>query len=227
MDEVDLWKTEYAKLILRSLRIKGVRLCSFDQCRLGAETTKPTKFAYFNVDLAGLDGFRCDHPVQDFTKSDGTKYRARHESLVQRWRTNDKGQRERASKALGEYPARPNEALSAAMAYVDTPRVKKFRELRDDPLPRKDFHTADLDVGIKTDRDLENEKAIGGMRNPMLALDKLPKSKEIGKAVATFLKDAALHPSVQGAVDDMTFRWHLASPARGMSKARTTHPGLP
>ena len=56
---------------------------------------------------------------------------------------------------------------------------------------------------MKTDRDRENELAIGGMRNPKKALSRLPKSLVTGRAVAIFLRDAALHPSVQGTVDDL------------------------
>lgn len=105
------------------------------KCRFGGETTKPTKFANYKLDFSELDGLRCNHEVKEFTKEDGTKYKAKHESLVQRWRTNEQGQRERASKALGEYPAKLNAAISAAMANVDTQRARKFRELHSDPLP--------------------------------------------------------------------------------------------
>ena len=56
---------------------------------------------------------------------------------------------------------------------------------------------------MRTDRDLENDQAIGGMRNPKTSLKTLPKSVEIGKAISIFLRDAAMHPSVQGTVDDL------------------------
>ena len=77
-DKIDLWKTEYAKMVLR---LKGVHLCSLDQCTMGAETTKPTNFAYCRLDLSNLHGKRCDHPIREFKREDGKVYKARHESL--------------------------------------------------------------------------------------------------------------------------------------------------
>lgn len=67
---------------------------------------------------------------------------------------------------------------------------------------------------MRTDRDLENDQAIGGMRNPKTSLKRLPKSAEIGKAISIFLRDAAMHPSVQGTVDDLMD----ARPSEGIAK---------
>ena len=67
---------------------------------------------------------------------------------------------------------------------------------------------------MRTDRDLENDQAIGGMRNPKTSLERLPKSAEIGKAISIFLRDAAMHPSVQGTVDDLMD----ARPSEGIAK---------
>ena len=72
--------------------------------------------------------------VREFKRPDGSTYRARHESLVGRWRVNDKGERERASKALGEYPPQLNAKLAGAMSAGRTTRLDKLRALHSDPL---------------------------------------------------------------------------------------------
>lgn len=116
------------------LRRDEVHLAALDQCVFGAETTKPTIFAYANMDLSTIDDKRCSHEVREFKRADGTTYRARHESLVGRWRTNERGERERASKALGEYPPPLNAKLASAMVAGSSTRAAKLRELHSDPL---------------------------------------------------------------------------------------------
>ena len=130
-DKVDMWKTPMAADILRR---DEVHLAALDQCVFGAETTKPTIFAYANMDLSTIDDKRCSHEVREFKRADGTTYRARHESLVGRWRTNERGERERASKALGEYPPPLNAKLASAMVAGPSARAAKLRELHSDPL---------------------------------------------------------------------------------------------
>ena len=121
-DKVDMWKTSLAKAVTDKATVFTV---GFDQCRLGAETTKPTKFATFLVDLLDIDGLRCNHEKKEYRDSKGKPYKAAHQSLVQRWRETETG-RERASKALGEYPAPLNEKLASGMAKVGTVRTKKI-----------------------------------------------------------------------------------------------------
>ena len=121
-DKVDLWKTNMAKKITDKPTVFTVGL---DQCRMGAETRKPTKFATFLVDLLEIDNIRCNHEKKEYRDNQGKPYFAAHQSLVQRWRQTEGG-RERASKALGEYPANVNERLASGMAKVGTTRTKRL-----------------------------------------------------------------------------------------------------
>ena len=86
----------------------------FDQCRTGLETVKPTRLLVKGLDLPELQGLRCNHEPQEFTRPDGSKYKAAHQSTVQRWITNDKGERERASKSQGEYTSQLSEVIARA-----------------------------------------------------------------------------------------------------------------
>lgn len=130
-DKVHMWSTPMAQAILDK---DHVYMAALDQCVFGAETTKPTIFAFGHLNLSGIDDKRCDHKIQEFKRPDGSTYKARHESLVGRWRVNEKGERERASKALGEYPPQLNSKLAGAMSAGRTTRLDKLRELHSDPL---------------------------------------------------------------------------------------------
>ena len=130
-DRVHMWSTPMAQAILDK---DHVYMAALDQCVFGAETTKPTIFAHGHMNLSGIDDKRCEHEVREFKRPDGSTYRARHESLVGRWRVNDKGERERASKALGEYPPQLNAKLAGAMSAGRTTRLDKLRALHSDPL---------------------------------------------------------------------------------------------
>ena len=124
-DKLDIWKTSYFKNIL------GHALCmktKFDQCTVGAETTKPTMLVSDDIVFDVLKDKGCRHPVQTWTKPDGSTYQAPHESLVQRWRVGASGQKERASKALGEYPPELNRIVAEAMSALDHPRVESLRK---------------------------------------------------------------------------------------------------
>ena len=80
-----LWKIPPAIKWLDDHLIKTIH---FDQCRFGAETTKPTTLASYLLDLSEANDLRCDHSVQEFISHNGKTYRAKHESLVQRWRVS-------------------------------------------------------------------------------------------------------------------------------------------
>ena len=121
-EKVDLWKTPLAKRVTDKATVFTVCL---DQCRFGAETAKPTKFATFLVDLLDIDGLTCDHEKKEYKDHKGNTYRSAHQSLVQRWRQTETG-RERAPKALGEYPARLNERLASGMSKVGALRTKRL-----------------------------------------------------------------------------------------------------
>ena len=119
-DKLDLWKTTPLKFLVREF---NVWITEFDPCRFGAEVRKPTKLMSFHMNFWGIGDLRCNHPVQQWTRTDGSTYKAPHESLVQRWRTNDEGKKERASKALAEYPPQLNYALAQATVSVSMSRA--------------------------------------------------------------------------------------------------------
>ena len=119
-EKLDIWKTSYFKNILNhGLCMK----CKFDQCTVGAGTTKPTMLVSDDITFDGLKNKRCNHPMKTWSKPDGSTYNAPHESLVQRWRVGASGQKERASKALGEYPPELNRIIAESMSALDHPRV--------------------------------------------------------------------------------------------------------
>ena len=130
--KLDFWKTKWGIGIEKhALVLKA----AFDQCMFDAEVTKPTKLAHFDMDLTELRGIRCTHQNRTWTKPDGSEYKAKHESLVQRWRTNEGGNKERASKALGAYPPRLCKIIAEAMMGADQPRAKRLREMKAEELP--------------------------------------------------------------------------------------------
>ena len=113
----------------------GVRMCRFDQCRFGLESTKPTAMAFERVDLSTLDGLRCNHEKRQWTSPSGKTYEAAHESAVQRWRVNPEGVRERASVALGEYTEELSKALAGAAHATQRGSAWLESELRTTQLP--------------------------------------------------------------------------------------------
>ena len=86
----------------------------FDQCRTGLETRKPTRLVTKKIDLSELHNQRCNHEPKEYTRPDGSKYRSAHESTVQRWKLNEDGTRERASKSQGQYTAEFSSAIARA-----------------------------------------------------------------------------------------------------------------
>ena len=86
----------------------------FDQCRLGLETTKPTRLASKGIDLSDLHGLRCNHPVREHTRPDGSKVKSAHLSTVQRWVQGEDGHMERASKSQGQYTSELSEVIARA-----------------------------------------------------------------------------------------------------------------
>lgn len=123
-EKLDMWKTSWFKEMTGHALVEKAL---FDQCQFGAETTKPTRIQTDSLPLGQIKGRRCNHPPREWTRPNGETYVSPHESLVQRWRTV-RGEKERASKALGEYPPALNKALAEAMEKADLPRVMKHRE---------------------------------------------------------------------------------------------------
>ena len=60
MTRVHMWSTPMAQTILDKDR---VYMAALDQCVFGAETTKPTIFAFGHLNLSGIDDKRCDHKI--------------------------------------------------------------------------------------------------------------------------------------------------------------------
>lgn len=106
-----LWKMPAIEDLINRKADSDIR---FDQCMTGLSTTKPTRFVLKGINLSELQGLRCDHKLKEFQRNDGSKYKAAHQSTVQRWITNEKGERERASKSQGEYTPQLSEAIARA-----------------------------------------------------------------------------------------------------------------
>ena len=98
----------------------GVSTINFDQCKLGAETAKPTRLLVWGVDLSGMHEVRCDHSHRCWAWSDAQGRPRRswgpHPPLVGRKRGNG----EYATRAAAAYPAKLNERLveAALAAYA-------------------------------------------------------------------------------------------------------------
>ena len=111
-EKLDIWKTSWFKRLVGSALTDKAK---FDQCTFGAETVKPTILLSEYLEFGHIANRRCEHEKKEWKRPDGATYRAAHESLVQRWREGTSGKRERASKALGEYPPALNKAIADAM----------------------------------------------------------------------------------------------------------------
>ena len=96
-------------------REQGVATVNFDQCCLGAETTKPTRLLASGLDLSGLAGQRCNHTAQCWAWVDlqGRPRRSwgPHPPLVGRKRSDGQF----ATRAAAAYPADMNRALVQAV----------------------------------------------------------------------------------------------------------------
>ena len=204
--KLDIWKTSWMKYLTRPSRIFKV---DFDQCRYGAETTKPTRLVSFKLNFLDMANLRCNHPMREWTKSDGSKYKAAHESLVQRWRTDDAGNKQRASKALAEYTPRLNARIAEAMLETENPRIDRLREVvnKQDKWPggprNVDFFGPTLDDRALRARDIQDKLAIGGMRKPFTSASMVPKSMVMGKCVYDLLANAASWKPVSELVDSL------------------------
>ena len=101
--------------------LPGVQTVNFDQCTIGAETTKPTRVLYFKVPLDSLHK-RCQHPkrwweYQDFSGKSQRRWGA-HPPLARRVREDGTP----ATAAAAVYPGELNRALAGALALaVGTP----------------------------------------------------------------------------------------------------------
>ena len=103
--------------------LPGVQTVNFDQCTIGAETTKPTRVLYFKVPLDTLHK-RCPHPkkwweYKDFSGKPQRRWGA-HPPLARRVREDGTP----ATAAAAVYPGELNRALAEALAQaVGAPAV--------------------------------------------------------------------------------------------------------
>ena len=102
----------------------GVHTIDFDQCRLGAETAKPTRLLAWGVDLSAIHKQRCDHPYRCWAWADlegrPRRHWGPHPPLAGRRRSNG----DFATKAAAAYPTDFNKFLvDAALAPAEGPRA--------------------------------------------------------------------------------------------------------
>ena len=161
-----------------------VKDTNFDQCRFGGENAKPTRLLHYKVDYTSLEEVRCNHPKQEFTDAKGNKYKAAHERVAQRKRTTSEGKEEFASKALGQYPAILCKELAKCIAETNSTRAKRARESRKE-VPAWPSYKGPGDQ--PREKEVEEEAALGGMRNPKRSCEKLPEAKSTGEFVRDLL----------------------------------------
>ncbi|CAJ1428913.1 unnamed protein product [Effrenium voratum] len=124
-EKLDIWKTSWLQPLLKNAL---VTTANFDQCRFGAEVTRPTKLAEYGHDFMDVMGLRCNHSSsREWTRPDGSKYYAKHDSFGQSWRETSAGKRQRVSQTLAEYPAELNKRIAKGMLATDGHRVAKLR----------------------------------------------------------------------------------------------------
>ena len=109
-----MWLFEEIKALQKDY---GAKVVDFDQCRWGSETTKPTRVLYHNC-FAELLERTCNHPKREWVDRRGYTYWASHERPVQRFRENG----ERATKALGAWPAPLNQAFAMLVHHSSARR---------------------------------------------------------------------------------------------------------
>ena len=95
--------------------LPGVQVVNFDQCTVGAETTKPTRVLYYKVPLSSLQK-RCHHPKQwwEFKDWRGKSQRCwgAHPPLARRAREDGTP----AAAAAAVYPAELNRIIANALS---------------------------------------------------------------------------------------------------------------
>eukprot|EP00435_Cladocopium_sp_Y103_P054492 s1011_g17.t1 len=131
-DKPSLWHMPNIAALFDGYSDQDIR---FDQCRLGLETTKPTRLMLSRLNLSHLNNLRCNHPVQTYQRPDGSTGRGPHVPTVQRWVTNEEGKQERASKSQGQYTSELSEAIAAAFHATQAGADWLKAELREEEVP--------------------------------------------------------------------------------------------
>ena len=102
-------------------RSTSAKLASFDQCRFGAETTKPTAILYHRGGFCLLRE-RCNHPRRRWEMPDGVTHRGPHPRLWGRKTATG----EWATKGAAEYPPALCSALARSIAVLQPPSPQGF-----------------------------------------------------------------------------------------------------
>ena len=92
------------------LKQRGAKTVEFDQCRYGADTTKPTQLLYFKARFDRMAA-KCNHPVVTW-QHEGKEVRAPHRPCVGTKTSNG----EFATSALAAYPRELNQVLAYRIA---------------------------------------------------------------------------------------------------------------
>ena len=125
----------YMEEITAVTRVRGVEQVNFDQCRFGADATKPTRIIGFKVNFKSLQSLRCDHPICEWVDRSGKTYKASHERVAGRFRVKEDGTKEFASKALAHYKPALCKVLAEIIVKVDRERAKTAASLAAEHIP--------------------------------------------------------------------------------------------
>ena len=168
---------------------QGAADCNFDQCRFGCEATKPTRILAYKLNLRDIKDKRCNHPQKYFKDEEGKPYHASHRRVAGRKVKKESGETQWASKELAAYAPQLCEALAKAIVQVYTQRSRRAlaQAMEKETWPALRYSGPGQ---VKTARILEEAEAIGGMRNPSKARDKLPESQVLGEIISEFLDTA-------------------------------------
>ncbi len=184
----------------------SVKIVNFDQCTLGAETSKPTRILYSGIELSHIS-HRCTHPSQEWVYKDwGGKTKVKwgaHPPLFGRRRESG----EPATKAASAYPYALNKAIVRAIIWA-TPAVApstRPQQSRLTPTVNRDPFLKGLpDLSKKQRREVDNNTALGGMRNPHGSVRRIQNATQAGHLLSTLLRECVtLQPRLLQPVHDV------------------------
>ena len=168
------------KLFRRLALLPGVRLVQIDQCAFGSEHKKPTG-VLTNAPWIG-DKACQSAPPHTHTVLEGKVWSYKMGKMV--WYTSE----------AAEYPAAMCEAWARDWVAEDNPRdeAKADRQpVGDQPsLARGPRQEPRATVSAKTVRELENDAAIGGMRNPNEAVSRSKSWQALGDTIRRLADEA-------------------------------------
>ena len=211
---------------IRLRRLLGVKCTSFVQCHMGAKSEKGTTVLYFGL-LLSRSVFRprrSHFPKWFRYVDDGSWIRARRQRLIGKrlmvpaseYRpTSHHVAGEFLTKAASAYPPAMNRALAHAMVRgANRAQVEGWKTKLVDKRARLDPQSQDTVVqsviisqplrgqADRTQRQIEDGDALGGMRSPMAAVERLG-SAALGRKVRAAIEDyISDHPEYMHTVLD-------------------------